>query len=463
MHFVSLDYATLLITTWLAYWILPWRRVRIALLLAASYAFYMSWNPRLVVLLLFSTGIDFVAGHALHTSESPTARKRWLMLSLVVNLGVLGVFKYYGFFVDSFVALLQSAGVDAQMHTWNIILPLGISFYTFQSMSYTIDIHRGQLTPTRSLLEFATFVAFFPQLVAGPIVRARDFLPQLAERRALRAADMQTGVDYILLGLVKKAVLADNLAPFVDAVFAAPAHADSVHAWVVLFAFYGQIYWDFSGYTDIAIGSARLFGFHIRGNFNRPYLSLSPREFWQRWHISLSTWLRDYLYIPLGGNQGGTRRLYRNLLLTMLLGGLWHGAAWPFVLWGAYHGALLCVHRWWSAGGRRLPRPAAWPLMLTATLIGWLLFRAESIGDVAILLKALLPTASAPLAPAAVAALCFCGAGILMETLGPPVRILCNRRPVIGPLLRGMLWALAVEIVLLGAPPDVQSFIYFVF
>ncbi len=463
MLFVSLPYATLLLATWVGYWALPWRRGRIALLLAASYLFYMSWNPRLVGLLLFSTGVDFVAGHAIAAATDPARRKRWLIASLVANLGVLGVFKYCGFFVDSFVALLQSAGIQANARSWDIILPLGISFYTFQSMSYTIDLYRGRLQPTRSLLEFATFVAFFPQLVAGPIVRARDFLPQLAERKRLAAGDLQEGVDRILLGVVKKAVLADNLAPFVDAVFAAPGATGTVHAWVALIAFYGQIYWDFSGYTDIAIGSARLFGFHIRGNFERPYLSRSPREFWQRWHISLSTWLRDYLYIPLGGNRGSQARLYRNLLLTMLLGGLWHGASWMFLLWGAYHGALLCLHRLWTDRGRRMAAGIAWPLMFLATLVGWMLFRANTPADMAAYVTALLPTGPLTLSPAAVAALCFCAVGMVMETVGPSVRVWCDRDVPIGPVLRGVLWTVAVEVVIIASPSDLQSFIYFVF
>lgn len=463
MHFVSFAYAALLLTTWVAYWLLPGRRARTVLLLVASYIFYMSWNPRLVVLLWFSTAVDFWAGRAIAATEDAVRRKRWLVLSLAVNLGVLGVFKYYGFFADSLIAVLEGMGVSIGDRTLHIILPLGISFYTFQSMSYSIDIYRGVLQPTRSALDFATFVAFFPQLVAGPIVRARDLLPQLRQDHAFDPEDVQSGLDRILMGLVKKSVLADNLAPFVDTIFSSPATAGTAHVWVAMVAFYGQIYWDFSAYSDIAIGSARLFGFRLRENFDLPYMSRSPQEFWRRWHVSLSTWLRDYLYIPLGGNRGTLFRLHRNLFLTMLLGGLWHGAEWPMVIWGAYQGIALGIHRWWHDGGHRLPTLAAWPLQFVVTLIGWLIFRADSAADIATLGAQLLPVGELTLAPAAIAALVFCACGFAGERLGPDFRTLCNLPGLSGPLARGVLWALAIHLLLMATPPDLQSFIYFVF
>ncbi|MCC6682423.1 MAG: MBOAT family protein [Phycisphaeraceae bacterium] len=313
-------------------------------------------------------------------------RRRWcLFFSMAGNLGILGFFKYFNFFADSAVTALHSVGLDVLAPRLDILLPVGISFYTFQTMSYTIDVYRGELEPTDRFLDFALYVSYFPQLVAGPIERASHLLPRLLEKRTLNADQFARGCFLILFGLFKKVAIADGLAPCVDAVFALhdPTFGD-VTLGVVCFAF--QIYCDFSGYTDIARGCGKLMGIDIMLNFNLPYFASNPREFWTRWHISLSTWLRDYLYIPLGGNRHGNWNTYRNLMITMLLGGLWHGAAWNFVLWGFFHGLLLCVHRAIvprnaepARGVRQLLYMAGFFLL---TCYGWLLFRARSFEQI---------------------------------------------------------------------------------
>ena len=323
------------------------RRPRNLFLLGASYLFYMWWDARFIVLIVASTLVDFLVGRSLHNARG---RSRWWLLiaSLAANLGLLGFFKYYNFLAGSLAGLL---GISARTLHLDIILPVGISFYTFQSMSYTIDIYRGKLEPVKRLTDFALYVAFFPQLVAGPIVRAREFFPQLFQWRPPSHERTEKGISLILVGLVKKMVLADNFARISDLYFGdVAAHPGAWAAWSATFAFAMQIFFDFSGYTDIARGCGRLLGYEFPVNFRRPYLAGSITEFWRRWHISLSSWLRDYLYIPLGGNRRGSWTTYENLMVTMLLGGLWHGASWNFVLWGGYHGLLL-------AGERSFPGP----------------------------------------------------------------------------------------------------------
>ncbi len=319
-----------------------------ALLLVASYVFYGAWDYRFLLLLIGTTLVDYAVGLAIDRRSDPAARRRILMFSIVANLGVLGVFKYFNFFADSLVEFAGLFGLSVSPVTLNIVLPVGISFYTFQSMAYTIDVYRGHLKPCRSLPDFALYVTFFPQLVAGPIERATHLLPQIYARRVMTAEKIGSGLSLIALGFFKKVVMADNLAPTVNEIFAKQGGytAEEVLVGAIFFAF--QIYGDFSGYTDIARGTSRVLGFELMDNFREPYFARSPSDFWQRWHISLSTWLRDYLYISLGGNRGGRLTTYRNLILTMLLGGLWHGAAWNFVWWGLYHGTLLVGYRWYE-------------------------------------------------------------------------------------------------------------------
>jgi alginate O-acetyltransferase complex protein AlgI len=357
-------------------------------------AAFISWQENWFLLptsLGLGALVYFISGN-IDRLSGPVRRKAWLVFSLVTNLGLLGVFKYFGFFTTSFIEAFSSLGLQINTPMIHIILPVGISFYTFQTLSYTIDIYRKEMQPTDRFIDFAAYVAFFPQLIAGPIERARRLLPQFQAPRQWQWRMVQSGALLFLWGLYKKMVIADNLAPIVDAAFANPGSADAALITIGILAFAFQIYGDFSGYSDMARGLARMLGFELMLNFRLPYFSRTPSEFWRRWHISLSTWLRDYLYIPLGGNKGGTLLTYRNLMLTMLLGGLWHGAAWTFVFWGAFHGVILALYRvakidkhlfavkLASTKGIAL-HGLAWLVMTYLTLIGWTFFRAESIGD----------------------------------------------------------------------------------
>ena len=352
------------------------------LLLVASYIFYMMWYWQYASLILLSTVVDFFIGRAMVAPNIRPARKKMLLLSsLGVNLGLLAYFKYYNFFAESSKAGLAFMGIDTPDIYHGLLLPVGISFYTFQTLSYTIDLYRGNIQREKSFLKFAVFVSFFPQLVAGPIVRARDFLPQLHAKTRLSQENVQRGLWLIFLGLFKKIVIADLLAYLiVDEVFENPSSFSSLDLLISLYAYAFQIYCDFSGYTDIAIGVALLMGFQLPVNFNRPYLSQTPSEFWRRWHISLSSWLRDYLYISLGGNRGSKIFTARNLLITMLLGGLWHGAAWNFVIWGAFHGFILIVFRNVSEekvfGWKMVSKIS---IMFHLILFSWLLFRVPDM------------------------------------------------------------------------------------
>lgn len=393
-------------------------RLRMWVCLSASYLFYGWWDWRFLSLILFSTVMDWWFGLWISYQDRPEeTRRQWLggsavlktfgrftevvsqfglsrkailIFSLVMNLGFLGFFKYFNFFSDSLAALVGAFGLQPSWTTLNIILPVGISFYTFQSMSYTIDVYRKQLTWEPSLLRFATFIALFPQLVAGPIVRASDFLFQLKTDQKFDWNRFNSGLGRVLWGFFKKVAIADSLAPFVDQCFDAPGTFGSLHLLIGIVFYAFQIYCDFSGYSDIAIGLARMMGYHFPENFNLPYFSRSFSEFWQRWHISLSSWLRDYLYIPLGGNRRGVLATYRNNLLTMVLGGLWHGANWAFVFWGFLHGIYLIGQRVFAPWWRRLVQWFRLPAFVaggvematvfTLTLLAWVFFRSGSIG-----------------------------------------------------------------------------------
>lgn len=365
-------------------------RARKLVLLVGSYTFYASWNAKLSLLLAASTVLDFTVGQLLDRAHDEGRRKKLLAISLAGNLGILGVAKYYDFFAVSAGHALASVGIEVRPATLDLLLPVGISFYTFQTLSYTIDIYRRQLTPTRSLLDFANFVAFFPQLVAGPIERAKRLLPQMAGVGG-RVNVRSDGWALIAIGAFKKVVVADHLATIVEAAYGQPGNVYGAALWLGTYAFALQIYCDFSGYSDIAVGVGRLLGVELMQNFRNPYGATSPRDFWRRWHISLSTWLRDYLYIPLGGNRRGPGRTQVNLGLTMLLGGLWHGAAWTFVAWGAYHGALLAIGRVRAIAGplASLPKIVRRFLMFHLVCLGWVPFRAESFADTRTILRVL--------------------------------------------------------------------------
>lgn len=377
-EFVLLFVAVLAFSRWAP------SRLRIWGLLAASLFFYGWWSVPFLGLLLLTILVDFVVGLHLGTEIRQGRRTALLVTSLVANLGVLFVFKYLDLFLETFhLATSWATGAEDPLVA-GLILPLGISFYTFQSMSYTIDVYRRQLPPCRDFPVFAVFVTFFPQLVAGPIVRACDLIPQLERGPVHDEGRFREGLPLMAWGFVKKMVLADRAAPFADAVFSSPADFGGAQILVGVYAFALQIYCDFSGYSDIAIGAARAMGYRFPINFDNPYLAVSMQDFWRRWHISLSTWLRDYLYIPLGGNRGGPGPRDRNLLLTMLLGGLWHGAAWHFVAWGGFHGLLLVLDRRlepaWS-GLLRSGAGRAVAVVATFHLVcfGWLLFRVDSL------------------------------------------------------------------------------------
>ncbi|MEM1122301.1 MAG: MBOAT family O-acyltransferase, partial [Bacteroidota bacterium] len=318
---------------------------RLWLCLLGSYYFYGCWDYRFLSLIVISTLIDYSVGLLLENNEHQKRRKQLLVVSMMVNLGFLAFFKYCNFFVESFQDLILSMGMTPSFNTLHIILPVGISFYTFQSMSYTIDVYYRKIPVERNLVRFATFIAFFPQLVAGPIVRAKEFLPQFTMDKKFDWYRFNSGSGQMLWGFFKKLVVADSLAPFIDQCFAAPETFSSLHLLVGVFFYSFQIYCDFSGYSDIAIGLARIMGFDFPDNFKTPYFSKGFSEFWQRWHITLSSWFRDYLYIPLGGSRNGTFNTYKNTMLTNLLSGLWHGASWVFVFWGFLHGIYIIVQR----------------------------------------------------------------------------------------------------------------------
>jgi len=360
------------------------------LLLMASYLFYGAWNWQFLSLIAFSTVVNYTAALGIAEAKSSKTRKMILGLSVCVGLGLLGVFKYYGFFVGELRGLLTYLQIPFMLPTAKIVLPVGISFYTFQAMSYTIDVYRKDTEATRRPLDFALYVAFFPQLVAGPIERSSRLLPQVLNPRAHSDDDFAAGLYHVLMGLFKKIIIADNMAGVVNVVFARELpDLSGGEVLIGIYAFAFQIYGDFSGYSSIARGVSRWLGFRLMTNFNAPYLANSPSDFWHRWHISLSSWLRDYLYIPLGGNRKGRWGTYRNMMLTMLLGGLWHGAAWTFVAWGAFHGVILCVHRAFrfvkppepDRATHRLRRWVSIVLMFHAACTGWLLFRAESMSQ----------------------------------------------------------------------------------
>lgn len=408
MLFNSFSFAYFFLLLFPLYWILP-HRAQNLLLLAASYFFYACWEPQFLSLLVLSTAMDYACGIAVDRIEAPSKRRAFVALSMALNLGLLGYFKYMGFFAESLQALLARGGWHISVgYLKDILLPIGISFYTFQSMSYVIDVYRREIKPTKNPLEFAAFVSFFPHLVAGPIMRPTTLLPQIETPRRFDLDQFYRGCYLIAWGLTKKVVVADNLAKIVNDLFGRWQTIDGGLALLAVYAFAFQIYCDFSGYTDAARGISKCLGFELGLNFNLPYFATSPKDFWSRWHISLSTWLRDYLYIPLGGSRGGNVALYRNLMLTMVIGGLWHGAAWTFVAWGFYQGAILIGHRllepWLKRIDPRSPIEAScWKIariVVTFHLvcIGWLLFRASSMEQAWGMLSAIVTRPAMPVA-----------------------------------------------------------------
>ena len=398
MIFNSLTFLVFFVVV-LAIYYLPWTWTqRKVFLLLASYVFYAAWNPPFVLLLMGSTVIDWIVAKRMAATDDQVRRRALLMVSLVFNLGVLAFFKYGAFLLENFVHLAHLVGVEYAPPTWNIVLPIGISFYTFLTLSYTIDVYHRKIEPGNSFLDYAFFITFFPHLVAGPIIRAADFLPQCAAPRLATRDQFTWGLTLMVIGVFEKVVLADAItAPVADTVYGAVSSAGFIDAWIGTLAFSAQIFFDFAGYSTCAIGAALCLGFVLKDNFRFPYAAIGFSDFWQRWHISLSTWLRDYLYIPLGGNRHGPWKTRRNLMLTMLLGGLWHGASWRFVAWGGLHGTYLIAERELKARIGRvawLETTPARVLLAMGTFalvcLTWVFFRAHNFADAMRLLRAML-------------------------------------------------------------------------
>jgi len=397
MLFNSIEFLLFFPTIFILYWFVFNKNLKYqnSLILASSYVFYGWWDHRFLSLIFLSTIVDYVIGLNISNQSSKKKQKLLLWGSVLFNLSVLGFFKYYNFFVDSWVELFSSLGYEIKsIWTLNIILPVGISFYTFQTMSYTIDVYRKKLEPTKDFISFASFVSFFPQLVAGPIERASNLLPQILKKREFQYDQVIQGLKLILWGMFKKVVIADSLAPIVDDIFSNYQDFGGGTLWLGAIYFSFQIYCDFSGYSDIAIGTSKLLGFELMSNFKFPYFSRNIGEFWRRWHISLSTWFRDYLYIPLGGSQEGKWKSIRNIFIIFLVSGFWHGANWTFIFWGLFHSILFLPTFMFNknrnytssiiAANTLLPSLKEFINVVTTFLlvtIGWVFFRSESIGD----------------------------------------------------------------------------------
>ena len=392
MLFNSIEFLVFLPIVFSLYWFVLNKNLffQNLLILLSSYLFYGWWDYRFLSLIIFSTIVDFFIGKKIYLTKDIKKRKLFLMLSLVVNLGILGFFKYFNFFIDSFSDFISLTGynIDNQW-TLSIILPVGISFYTFQTMSYSLDIFRKEMKPVNDFVAFASFVSFFPQLVAGPIERAKALLPQMMKKRNFDYLQAMFGLRLIIWGMFKKVVVADSLAKYVDIFYANPNDYTGLPSIIAILFFTFQIYCDFSGYSDIAIGTARLFGIKLNRNFNVPYISTSFTEFWKRWHISLSSWFRDYVYISLGGNRVGKLINYRNLIITFIVSGLWHGANYTFIVWGAIHGFLLIVEKFFAdlKSGISINRIIKIIVTFFITNITWVFFRSNNISEAFSILK----------------------------------------------------------------------------
>ena len=454
-----------------AFWGMRSHRGRIWLLLVASQVFYGWWDYRFLALMWFAIITCHGAGRLIERGIAP---KAVTTTAVVLMLGVLAVFKYFDFFTDSLVGLAATVGVVVSRPTLEILLPVGISFFTFQALSYVLDVRKGTIPAERDIVHTGLYISFFPQLVAGPIVRASDFLPQLRQPKVFNTEQFLVGVKLFLVGFIYKSVFSDSISPFVDQVYGDLDAFDAHSKLMATVGFYGQIYFDFAGYSMMGIGVARMLGFELMRNFAYPYISTSITEFWRRWHISLSSWLRDYLYIPLGGNRGGEAKRQRNLMITMLLGGLWHGASWNFVLWGALHGAALSVHKAWASATSRIPRPAlvaatwavlAWGVTQLFVLLTWVPFRAQDFASTVDVLGAFVGLgdggARAPipylliLAPLVVDTFLVGMSSVRMR--------LASRLPALAPVTAAVMLGVIAAVALTGMPLSVQSFIYFQF
>ncbi len=475
MTFNSLQFAVFFAVVWTAYWALPRRRLQNVLLLAASYAFYAWWDWRFMFLLAGSTVVDYFAVRRMEAvGDDEHRRRRWMVFSVAVNLTVLAFFKYFNFFSDSALSGLRRLGLDVSDPVLRFALPIGISFYVFHEISYAVDVYRRRTHAERDFVVYAVFVAFFPQLVAGPITRAAHMLPQFRRERHFPDSErLYSGAVLIMSGLFKKVVLADGVAPYVNTAFAHPQGRGAIPLAFAAVGFSIQIYGDFAGYTDIARGVARLFGIELARNFEQPYLSRNITEFWRTWHISLSSWLHDYLYVPLGGNRRTPLVTYRNLMITMLLGGLWHGASWHFVVWGGLNGLALAIHR--ARSGRTARgRPESPTADDVPSIVGtfalvtmfWVFFRSASLSDAWTFFSAMghsiIGRQAGAWKPAAITIMLFAAATVAIDAVD-------RRRLALRPLhewpgwLQGALAGATVVALIVWSGAAPQPFIYFRF
>ncbi len=474
MLFCSRQFLAFFTVIFIAYWALRSARARVWLLLVASFVFYASWNHWLALLICLSTLMDYAVARGIEASSSAGRRKLLLGLSLVANLGLLFTFKYANFFLNSLEQALHALGGESSFPLLRVLLPVGISFYTFEAINYTVDVYRRRVPAERNLANFMLFITFFPHLVAGPIVRARDFLPQIRRSKRWDWARMQLGAQYFLMGFIKKQAIADRMALYADPVFASPEQFSSGAVWLAVLAYSLQIYCDFSGYTDMALGAAHMLGYKLAPNFNMPYLAANVSEFWRRWHMSLSSWLRDYLFIPLGGSRGSSWQTCRNLLITMMLGGLWHGASWTFVFWGLLHGLLLIAHRFFSKLCQRRTEIDRLLLSLPGTAgrmaatfacvaFGWIFFRASTFACAGEIVQRLMVPHTGLPAPLQYRSFWYTVAAVMLCHLvgqGGVWRRVAERLP--SPVM-GFGYATALTLALLLTPDIGKVFIYFQF
>jgi alginate O-acetyltransferase complex protein AlgI len=474
MLFCSLPFCLFFLIVFVTYWILPWRAGRVYLLLAASFYFYAAWNQWLALLLTASALLDYFLARGMEDWSAPRVRKLLLLLSLAGNLGLLCYFKYANFFLRSLEECAASAGFQMLLPTLRVILPVGISFYTFEAINYTVDVYRRKMHAERNLAHFLLFILFFPHLMAGPIVRARDFLPQVHRRKRFSWLRAHTGILLIILGVIKKMGVADRIALYVDPVFADPGAFNSIALWSAAVGYALQVYCDFSGYSDMALGLAHLLGYHLARNFKLPFLSANLAEFWQRWHTSLSTWIRDYLFIPLGGSHGSRGQTARNVLLTMALCGLWHGANWNCVLWGFLTGVLLVIHSYFARWCRQRPRLDAALRTRTGTAgrvaltfavfcLTMGIFRSQGLANAGVMLAGMLaPVRGADLTLPAFGLYLTFALVALAHALGWRDRWLTLWRSLPS-MARGLALGSAVTAVVVLAPSASKAFIYFQF
>ena len=467
MLFPTLTFAVFFTLVFSFAWVLRCRNDRRKLfLLAASYVFYGWWDWRFCFLLASASFVAWGAGRLIGDSADKKFQKQVLAAAVTLLLGVLGFFKYYGFFLNSLQEILFAMGLQRDLPFLQIILPVGISFFTFQAISYVVDVYRGAVTYRKNPLDVLLYISFFPQLVAGPIVRAADFLPQLEQESRLTRSAVTTGLTLCLFGLFKKMVVANYLATdLVDPVFLDPGSWSSLMVVLATYGYAIQIYCDFSGYSDIAIGTAALLGFQFKANFNQPYRATSLQDFWRRWHMSLSQWLRDYLYIPLGGSKGGTLKTYRNLFLTMFLGGLWHGAAWNFVIWGSLHGAWLGLERMLGVGknSNALRQFIGWIITFHIVCAAWIFFRASDL-DTALAMFAQLSELTASLDGLTWFTLALIALPLAFHFVRSDLtEWLSTRFADVNLSLAAFVFALGLLITLWLAPAGTAPFIYFQF